>query len=48
MTHYEAKKILAESEAEVYILGGLGTALIHGEVTIEELHAILQLLEYDA
>jgi hypothetical protein len=48
MTHEEAKKILSESSAEVLVAEEIGTAIINGELTIEELHAVLQLLEYNA
>lgn len=48
MTHDEAKQILARSDAQISIDDDSGTATIHGELTIEELHAVLQLLEYGA
>ena len=48
MNHAEAKKILSGSSADVQVDEDRGTAIINGEVTIEELHAILQLLEYTA
>lgn len=48
MTHAEAKKILSESSADVQVDEEQGTATINGELTIEELHAVLQLLEYNA
>ncbi len=48
MDHAEAKQILAETDAEVLIDEDSGTARINGELTIQELHAVLQLLEYTA
>lgn len=48
MDHAEAKKILAESSAVVMIDEDDGTAAINGKLTIQELQAILQLLEYNA
>jgi hypothetical protein len=48
MTHNEARKILSESGANVVLDEENGTATIDGELTIEELSAILQLLEYSA
>ena len=48
MNHAEATKILAESSAEVLIDEDDGLATINGELTIQELHAVLQLLEYNA
>lgn len=48
MTHEEAKKILETSDAEFIIDEDNGTAVINGEVTIDELEAVLQLLEYNA
>ncbi len=46
MTHDKAKDILSAAEAHVIIDEAAGTAIITGEVSIEELHAVLQLLEY--
>ena len=48
MTHDDAKKILSESDADVSLDVEIGTATIDGELTIEELRAVLQLLEYSA
>jgi hypothetical protein len=48
MTHQEAKKILEQSDAQIIIDDDAGTATIDGELTIDELHAVLQLLEYSA
>jgi|APLak6261700835_1056253.scaffolds.fasta_scaffold30808_2 hypothetical protein len=48
MTHSEAKKTLQESAAHIDVDEDSGTAIINGKVTIEELQAILQLLEYNA
>ncbi len=48
MTHQEAKQILDESEAQIIIDDAAGTATINGELSIDELHAVLQLLEYSA
>ncbi len=48
MTHEEAKQLLEESDAQIVIDEDAGTATINGELTIEELHAVLQLLEYSA
>lgn len=48
MTHNEAKQILDESNAEVVLDEETGLARLNGQFTIEELHAILQLLEYNA
>ena len=48
MTHDQASSILAEAEASIELDEEAGTATITGTVTIEELHAILQLLEYNA
>ncbi|WGS88581.1 hypothetical protein ACQE3E_23320 (plasmid) [Methylomonas sp. MED-D] len=48
MTHQEAKQILEQSDAKISIDEDAGTATIDGELTIEELHAVLQLLEYGA
>lgn len=47
MTHQDALRILNESDASFVIDEDAGTAVINGEVTIEELHALLQLLEYN-
>lgn len=46
MTHEEAKQILDCSDSLIIIDDDAGTATIDGELTIEELHAVLQLLEY--
>lgn len=48
MTHAEARKILSESNADVRLDEAQGTATINGELSIEELQAVLQLLEYSA
>lgn len=48
MTHDQARSILAEAEARIELDEEAGTATITGTVTIEELHAISQLLEYNA
>lgn len=48
MTHNEARETLQGSAAHIDLDEDSGTATINGTVTIEELHAILQLLEYTA
>ncbi len=48
MTHDEAKKTLEQSDAQIIIDEAAGTATIDGELTIQELQAVLQLLEYGA
>ena len=48
MTHNEARRILANADALIILNEEDGSAKIDGEVNIEELHAILQLLEYNA
>ena len=48
MTHEEAKEILRRTDAKIIIDDELGTATIDGELTIPELQAVLQLLEYSA
>lgn len=48
MTHNEARQILDESDVEVLLDEERGLARLNGQFTIEELHAILQLLEYSA
>ena len=48
MTHEEAKRALEQSGAQIIIDDEAGTATIDGELTIQELHAVLQLLEYGA
>ena len=48
MTHPEAREILGNAEAEIHVDEEGGTATINGTVTIEELQAMLQLLEYSA
>lgn len=48
MTHAEAKAALQESSAQIDVNEDSGTATINGTVSIEELQAILQLLEYSA
>lgn len=48
MTHQEAKQILDRSDSLIIIDDDAGTAKIDGELTVEELHAVLQLLEYSA
>lgn len=48
MTHEEAKQILDSADAQIFIDEEAGTATINGELSIDELHAVLQLLEYSA
>ncbi|HET8695756.1 MAG TPA: hypothetical protein VFM33_13875 [Aquabacterium sp.] len=48
MTHQEAREIIDRSSAHIIVDEQDGSAAIDGEVTIEELQAILQLLEYSA
>lgn len=48
MTHDQARAILADAEATIAVDEEEGTATISGTVTIEELQAISQLLEYTA
>lgn len=48
MTHTEAKSIIKDYGAEIKIDESEGFALINGIVSIEELQAILQLLECTA
>ncbi len=48
MTHQEARAIIERSEAAITVDEDGGTATINGTVTIEELQAISQLLEYTA
>lgn len=48
MTHDEAKSILEESDAQITLDEGSGVAQLNGQFSIEELHAVLQLLEYNA
>lgn len=48
MTHPEARAILEKSEAKIALDEEAGTATINGELTIEEIQAVLQLLEYSA
>lgn len=48
MPHDQARAILADAEANIAVDKEAGTATINGTVTIEELQAILQLLEYTA
>jgi flagellar basal body P-ring protein FlgI len=48
MNHNEARKIISESGSEVVLDEENGTVIINGEMTIEELQAVLQLLEYSA
>ena len=48
MTHDEAKETLEKSDAQIIIDDANGTATIDGELTIQELQAVLQLLEYEA
>lgn len=48
MTHQEAKEVIGRSSAQIVIDEQDGTATIDGEMTIEELQAVLQLLEYEA
>lgn len=47
MNHDEARVILAAAEATIELDEEDGTATINGTVTIEELQAIAQLLEYN-
>lgn len=48
MTHDQARAILAEAEAAISLDEDAGTVTIKGTVSMEELQAILQLLEYTA
>lgn len=48
MTHDQARAILADAEATIAVDEEAGTATISGTVTVEELQAIAQLLEYTA
>ncbi len=48
MTNDQARTILADAEATIVVDEEAGTATINGTVTIEELQAISQLLEYSA
>ena len=48
MNHPQAKGILEASDATIVLDDDAGTATINGTLTIEELQAILQLLEYSA
>lgn len=48
MTHDQARAILAEAEAAISLDEDAGTVTINGTVSMEELQAILQLLEYTA
>ena len=48
MTHDQARAIMEDAEATIALDEEGGTATISGTVTIEELQAILQLLEYKA
>ena len=48
MTHDQARAILADADATIAVDEEAGTATICGTVTIEELQAISQLLEYTA
>lgn len=48
MSHEQARTILADSEATIAVDEEAGTATINGTVTIEDLLAITQQLEYDA
>lgn len=48
MNHDQACAILAEADASIEVDEDAGTATINGTVTIEQLQAISQLLEYSA
>ena len=48
MTRQEANQILENADAQIVIDTHAGTVAIDGELTIEELQALLQLLEYSA
>lgn len=48
MNHDQAREILAKAEAKIVVDDEAGTATINGTVTVEELQAISQLLEYTA
>lgn len=48
MTNDQARAILADAEATIAVDEVAGTATISGTVTVEELQAISQLLEYTA
>lgn len=48
MTHVQAREILQASTASITVDEDDGTATVNGTLNIEELQAILQLLEYTA
>lgn len=48
MTHDEARDVIMQSDAFISVDEDAGRATIEGELTIKELHAVLQLLEYKA
>lgn len=48
MNHEQAREIIKQAEAEIVVDEDEGTATINVTVTIEELQAISQLLEYSA
>jgi hypothetical protein len=48
MDHEQARSVIANAEAKIVLDEEAGTATIKGTVTIEELQAISQLLEYTA
>lgn len=48
MRHDEAQQIIDESDAVIVLDEENGLARLNGEFTVEELHAILQRLEYNA
>jgi len=48
MTHQQARAILEASKASIAVDEDDGTVTVNGTLTIEELQAILQLLEYTA
>lgn len=48
MDHQQAKAILKESGKPVEFSPDMDTVKLQGEYTIEELQALLQLMEYNA
>lgn len=48
MNHEDAKQVLAECGEDIELDEENGMARLHGWFAIEELHAVLQLLEYNA
>jgi len=48
MTHTEAQKIIQNSSSAVDFSEDMSNVELRGEFSIEDLHAILQLMEYEA